>query len=122
MRLGFSSRWFLVSFRLYRCIMALLTPVACLVQYLLVECKRTKTSGVLLGIYFVLLLLLVTSYLRTVVTLIFNPGYIPKGTPATKETTDQGPNEETGFDVVGGVNQRYNPRTIRLWYLKHVHN
>ncbi|KAI5856451.1 DHHC palmitoyltransferase-domain-containing protein [Tricharina praecox] len=55
------------------------------VNHLLVRQERTATAAILITIYAVLLLLLATSYLRTVVTLIVNPGYVPKGPPRDVE-------------------------------------
>jgi palmitoyltransferase len=52
------------------------------VHYLLHERKRTVTAIILFAFYVALLLLLAISYLRTVVTLSLNPGYVPRGRKA----------------------------------------
>jgi hypothetical protein len=52
------------------------------VQYLLHERKRTVTAAILFAFYVALLLLVAISYLRTVLTLSLNPGYVPRGRKA----------------------------------------
>jgi len=50
-------------------------------RHLLVWQKRKATAVTLIVIYSILLLLLASSYLRAVVTLAINPGFVPKGPP-----------------------------------------
>jgi len=57
---------------------AVITNRSCPVNYLLIHKSRKATAGAFLALYFLFFLLLATSYLRTVVTLAVNPGYVAR--------------------------------------------
>ncbi|TGZ78256.1 zf-DHHC-domain-containing protein [Ascodesmis nigricans] len=48
-------------------------------MYLIRKTKETSLAIALITIYAIILLLLVSSYIRVAVTVTFNPGYIPRG-------------------------------------------
>lgn len=73
----------------------LLIPFPRTVDYLIsprsdwdVKSPRPGTAAGLLFVFYFLLLFLVASYLRLITTILFKPGYLPRG-PQWKETADK---------------------------------
>ncbi|KAI5791886.1 DHHC palmitoyltransferase-domain-containing protein [Geopyxis carbonaria] len=69
------------------------------VKHILIERKNTRTAIALLIIYFVLFSLLAIAYFRIVLTVNFNPGYIPKG-PKSEGFPEKGPRDDEGEEDV----------------------